>query len=100
MPRPRKPVPRAPAFPSPGRRAALRGRTTMTLPVYFSRNAMRQLAEFGERYFVAAGEGLVKRLEEEVAAVVRRVRQFPASYPLVRAGVRRTLTDQLTLAVY
>jgi plasmid stabilization system protein ParE len=72
----------------------------MTLPVYFSRNAMLQLEEFGERYFVFGGEGLVNRLDEEIAAIVRRVGQFPASSPLVRAGIRRTLTDQLTLSVF
>jgi plasmid stabilization system protein ParE len=72
----------------------------MNLPVYFSRNAMLQLEEFGAKYLVSGGEGLVKKLDEEIATVVRRVRQFPASSPLVRAGIRRTLTDHLMLAVY
>ena len=72
----------------------------MTLPVYFSRNAMLQLAAFSRQYSVAAGESLVRKLDEEVGTIVRRLGQFPASSPLWKAGIRRTLTDRLTLAVY
>lgn len=72
----------------------------MTLPVYFSRNAILQLKAFAERYLVHGGERLLRKLEEEIATIVRRVGQFPASSPLLSAGIRRTLTDRLRLAVY
>lgn len=69
------------------------------MKVSFSTGANRDVKEILEHYSREAGPEVSMDFHSELSSVIERIKQWPGSFPFVRAELRRALMDRFPFQV-